>query len=153
MGTRSAIIVKVGHRKYAGIYCHWDGYPTHVGKMLFNHYNTLDKAEALIALGDLSSLKENLAPPEGATHTFDNPYVEDKTSNYASSKVTVAYGRDRGETDPDFVHPKAGKTVDEVSDKIDCAYVYVFRNGAWRYREVSSEYFKTLTEKVVNAKD
>lgn len=125
MGTRSAIIVKVG-KEYKGIYCHWDGYPTGlgVGAKLHIHYNSQEKAEALIALGDLSSLREKLAPEEGTTHTFDNPQAD----------VTVAYGRDRGETDPDYTHPKTGKTVEEVSNKIDCAYIYVFRNGRWMFR-------------------
>lgn len=135
MGTRSAIIVKVGS-KYKGIYCHWDGYPegrNGVGFMLANHYNTQERAEALVALGDISSLKENLAPPEGVIHTFDKPYCEDPKDNYARSKVTVAYGRDRGENDPSVCKPKVGKSIKSVECQIcDFAYTYVFSNGEWK---------------------
>lgn len=134
MGTRSAIIVKVGN-KYKGIYCHWDGYPdgTGVGYHLHNFYNSQERAEALIALGDLSTLKENLEPPEGVTHTFDAPYIEDVKANRATSKVTVAYGRDRGETDPEICKPKIGKTIKQVEDMIcDFAHSYVFANGKWK---------------------
>lgn len=118
MGTRSAIIVKVG-KGYKGIYCHWDGYPSHVGRILHEHYNTQDKANALVALGDLSSLKENIAPPVGFTHTFDKPI----------DNVTVAYGRDRGETG---IETKVGSTAKEVADRIDHAFCYVFKRGQWR---------------------
>ena len=139
MGTRSAIIVKVGNL-YKGIYCHWDGYPTHNGKILLEHYNSQERAEALIALGDLSSLRENLAPPEGVVHTFDN---------YSQIKVTVAYGRDRGQTSPDYIHPKVGKSPDEVADQIDCAYIYVFRNGRWLYKSIGRKTLKILDEAAV----
>ncbi len=138
MGTRSAIIVKVGS-KYKGIYCHWDGDPdgkeAGVGFHLFNHYNTLEKVKALVELGDLSTLKENLAPPLGVVHTFDNPYIgnRSKKSNPADSTVTVACGRDRGETDPDCIKPKIGRSIKEVEGKIcDFAHSYVFSNGEWK---------------------
>lgn len=134
MGTRSAIIVKVGN-KYKGIYCHWDGYPDGmgVGYHLFHHYATQEKVEALIALGDISTLKENVAPPDGVIHTFDAPYIEDAKANHATSKVTVAYGRDRGETDPSIINPKIGKSIKQVEDMIcDFAHSYVFSNGEWK---------------------
>lgn len=37
-------------------YCHWDGYPSGVGKSLKTEYKTVDAALALIARGDMSSL-------------------------------------------------------------------------------------------------
>lgn len=148
MGTRSAIIVKVGNL-YKGIYCHWDGYPTHNGKILLEHYNSQERVEALIALGDLSSLRENLAPPEGVVHTFDKPYMENPHDNYSHTKVTVAYGRDRGETSPDYILPKVGKSPDEVADQIDCAYIYVFRNGRWLYKSIGRKTLKILDEAAV----
>lgn len=131
MGTRSAIIVKVGN-KYMGVYCHNDGYPegTGVGYHLQKFYNSQEHAEALIALGDLSSVYEHIAPPEGATHTFDNRYIEE---GQRWTKVTTAYGRDRGETDPEIIKPKIGKSIKEVENLIcDFAHSYVFSNGEWK---------------------
>jgi len=115
MGTRSAIVKKTKDG-YTGIYCHWDGYPSNNGVLLRDHYQTEDKVSELIALGDLSSLREN-ANPKGDSHTYDTP----------EKGVTIAYHRDRGE---DF-HQVVGATIEEVVSKIDHAYAYVFENGAW----------------------
>ena len=69
------------------VYCHWDGYPAGVGKTLLNNYQTVEKVEALVALGDLSSVHAEVAPPEGVKHSYDD----------RADGVTVAYHRDRGE--------------------------------------------------------
>ncbi len=47
MGTRSDIIVNRTDGKWARIYCHWDGYIEHKGKILFENYSSQEKAEAL----------------------------------------------------------------------------------------------------------
>ena len=39
------------------IYNHSDGYLEYLGKMLIEHYNSEEKAKALVALGDVSILK------------------------------------------------------------------------------------------------
>ena len=59
MATRSTIAIKEGETVRA-IYCHWDGYPSGVGLGLIDNYNSKAQAEALIALGGFSSLKETL---------------------------------------------------------------------------------------------
>lgn len=116
MSTRSAIIAKIGN-KYYGVYCHSDGYLSWNGKMLLNHYNTPELAAQLIALGDLSSLNVKLAP--SGPHSFDK----------REEGVTVAYGRDRGETGTE---PKVGSSWRAVSRKIaNNGHVYVFEDGQW----------------------
>ncbi|WP_299548704.1 hypothetical protein [uncultured Helicobacter sp.] len=60
MATRSYIFVSEGKSftdQVKGIYCHWDGYVEGVGKTLKEHYNTDELANALINLGDISSLE------------------------------------------------------------------------------------------------
>lgn len=69
------------------IYCHWDGHPSHNGVLLREHYNSLTKVTELIALGNISSLRERVAPEPGQQHSFDSP----------AEGVTIAYARDRGE--------------------------------------------------------
>ena len=59
MSTRSYIAMKTP-AGYKAIFCHWDGYPDHVGKILKEHYNTLEKATELINLGDLECLYETI---------------------------------------------------------------------------------------------
>jgi hypothetical protein len=56
MATRSNIAIENQDRTVSSIYCHFDGYIDEVGKTLYENYNTREKMEQLIALGDISSL-------------------------------------------------------------------------------------------------
>ena len=61
MSTRSAIAIqetKDGPVQH--IYCHFDGYPKHNGKILNEHYRDPSKVKELLALGDLSVLDETI---------------------------------------------------------------------------------------------
>ncbi|MCD1124846.1 hypothetical protein LPW36_02145 [Jinshanibacter sp. LJY008] len=117
MATRSRINVKVGN-KYHSVYCHYDGYPEHVGRILFDHYNTQGKAEGLVSYGDISCLYERFDKPEG--HSFESP-VEG---------CTIYYGRDRGESNIGF------KVTDEpiVSDFCGEDYFYIWDGNQWSFR-------------------
>jgi hypothetical protein len=113
MGTRSRIAIKNPDNTYTSVYCHWDGYPEGVGSTLVKHYNTEVKVKELLALGDLSCLEKNLNPTE--PHSFDCPQDD----------VTVAYGRDRGESDQDA-------TTDTTLSAVQCEeYTYVFTDNTW----------------------
>ncbi len=90
MGTRSDIIVHRADGKWHRIYCHWDGYLSHNGKILFDHYTSQKHVEDLVALGDLSVL----GPKIGERHSFDN-----RSANKKAKDWCCAYGRDRGEKD------------------------------------------------------
>ena len=121
MSTRSFICVEQDDGSYKGVYCHWDGYLTYNGAMLLDHYNSRERAEALIALGDLSLLCEKLYPDPDKPHGFDY----DKRQ----PDVTVAYARDRGEknTEARIVTPESA--LDSWGE-----YLYVFcKDGKWRY--------------------
>ena len=96
MGTRSRIGVMHGD-KVKSVYCHWDGYLEHNGRILQESYDSA-KANNLVALGDLSSLGAGL----GEKHDFDikanygtPEYVAEME---AREKICTFYGRDRGET-------------------------------------------------------
>lgn len=118
MSTRSAIIRKVSEGQYEGVYCHFDGYLEGVGQILLDHYTDAKTVEKLIALGDLSTLAENVAPAKGVKHSFDA----------RAEGVTVAYHRDRGEE----YHIVKGASVDDVQAKIGHnGYIYVYENGEW----------------------
>ena len=51
MATRSHIGIKNQDNSVTYIYCHWDGYPGHNGKILLNHYQTEDKVRELMKIG------------------------------------------------------------------------------------------------------
>jgi len=123
MATRSRIGMEMPNGKVKSIYCHWDGYPEGVGATLQEHYVDPAKVEALIALGDISVLSENVAPRGGqerSRHSFQNP-VEGET---------IAYHRDRGES---FFPPRVDASVDAFSRSDIEDYGYVFtQSGEWK---------------------
>lgn len=113
MATRSTISIKTPEGKYRKIYCNWDGYLSHNGKILKEHYTDVDKINRLIDLGDISSLGENVEPK--GDHSYDKP----------EKGVVVAYGRDRGEEDVEF---KLFDTLAEIDLE---EYNYVWDDG-WK---------------------
>jgi hypothetical protein len=125
MSTHSSIAIVEASGEVKSIYCHWDGYPGHHGKLLVEHYNTEEKVKGFIALGGLSSLRERPAPKEGEEHSYKNP-VKD---------VTVAYHRDRAEP-LEIYHFKSLKEFEKNLDHLDARYVYVWHKGVWYYSYV-----------------
>ena len=91
MGTRSSITAKCEDGKFKTIYCHWDGYPSHNGKILLEDFQDQAKIEAMIELGDMSSLGRSIECPEG--HSYDDP----------AEGHSVFYTRDRGEEGVDCI--------------------------------------------------
>lgn len=117
MGTRSAIGVMHGDKAKV-VYCHWDGYLEHNGRILFEHYDS-PKANHLVSLGNISSLDKNIEIPEGMEHNFDK----------AAPGITTFYGRDRGEEDNEFTVCFSDA---EMYDQFDwCEYFYIMRDGVW----------------------
>ena len=60
MATRSNIMITSDWKNFAAAYCHWDGGLWYVGQLLNKHYNDTDTILDLVALGDMSSLKETV---------------------------------------------------------------------------------------------
>lgn len=119
MGTRSRIGVMHGD-VLKSVYCHWDGYLDHNGRILLEHYDSA-KANHLVSLGDISSLDKNVEIPEGVEHSFQVPL----------DGITVFYGRDRGETGCDF---QVSHTFNDFLEKCDASgaeYYYIMKDGVW----------------------
>jgi hypothetical protein len=125
MATRSRIGMEMPNGEVQSIYCHWDGYPAGVGATLKEHYTNPEKVEALIALGDISILSENVAPRGGqerSQHSFQNP----------ADGVTVAYHRDRGES-LWITQPRTDYSIESFVKTNFEEYGYVFTsNGEWK---------------------
>ena len=83
MGTRSTIALEFADGTVEQIYCHWDGYLSHNGAILQEHYSCPYKLRDLIDLGGISSLDKEI----GRKHDF----------NTRLEGVTTFYARDRGE--------------------------------------------------------
>jgi len=136
MGTRSTIGVVDENGFVKAIYCHWDGYPEHNGRILRDHYNTPSKILKLIKLGDLSSL----GPEIGRKHAFspfEVPEAERAAYEARTENWCTAYGRDRGEKET-----KAQKYKDIfefIGDDRGQDYSYVYVNGKWECRNSDKE--------------
>lgn len=61
MSTRCRIAVE-HDGKLESIYCHHDGYLSYVGRKLQKYYDNIEKVRALMELGDISSLGNDLKP-------------------------------------------------------------------------------------------
>jgi hypothetical protein len=86
MATRSNIAMKTQDGKIVSVYCHWDGYVANNGKILLENYTDIDKIEALVALGSISSLGTVI----GEQQDFDDRSTQ-------KDEWTLFYSRDRGE--------------------------------------------------------
>ena len=107
MGTRSNIAYKKSDGKIVSMYCHYDGYPQHNGVILSEHYNTKEKARALVDNGYQSGLEETV-----------------EKSNL----------RRVNEHPPTTYHSFHAFIMDI---NFDIEWVYLFKDDAWYYAETS----------------
>ena len=108
MNTRSAIGYKLPTGEVRGIYCHNDGYLSFNGRMLQQNYQESGKVTEMVELGDMSSLRDQIA---------DNVY----------------YQRDRGEDGVD-VATQSFTDVDDFVTKLaasNCQYFYLWNGNEW----------------------
>lgn len=134
MSTNALIAVKHGNN-FKSIYCHFDGYPSHTGKMLYENYDS-PKANHLVSLGNISFLGKNIYPRTDA-HSFETPEKD----------VTVFYGRDRGDKDQEF---KCSTTEEDFLSHRYVDHYYVMDNGRWMYYSTNTKEWVSLAEVLNN---
>jgi hypothetical protein len=145
MATRSTIALEFADGTIGQVYCHWDGYLAHNGKMLMEYYSNPFILRDLIDLGSLSSLR----PQIGTKHPFsmfEANMTQDEYANLYRDMCTF-YGRDRGEGQyeatyfKDYLH----FLVDGQQEEYD----YILRNvngvATWFVSDHGSDYM-LLTE-------
>jgi hypothetical protein len=112
MGTRSRVAVMHG-TVCKSVYCHYDGYLSYTGEILDKHYDS-SKANALVARGDNSGIKETL---EEMNFYEDRESDEEDVKEFVNSTPwTVAH------------------TFEEFLEQVQgcCGeYYYVMRDGVW----------------------
>jgi hypothetical protein len=114
MATPCYITVKINDKLYKTVYCNWDGYPSHTGKILLKYYNSQEKAESIVNLGNLSFLDKSVECPEG--HSFNTPI----------KGYSVFYDRDRGEDDNDAII-----TDEYIPKRLKEKYLYFWNGEKW----------------------
>lgn len=135
MSTRSNISMELPNGKYKTIYCHFDGYPEHNGELLLNYYNTKDKVEKLLSMGNLSSLAQKIDPQDGTKHSYK---YEDRQHD-----VCVFYNRDCGVKDQEA----KDLTLDNLKEAEWIDYFYIFtRNNEWKYYDYNFDTLHDLKE-------
>lgn len=123
MGTRSRIGIENSDGTVISISCNWDGYLSHVGRILHTSYTNEEKIRELMGLGNLSSLGEEL----GEQHPFDNPYQWGTVEHDEMERQCTAYGRDRGEWNTD-----ARVSANRAAYlKLAREYTYLWKDGEW----------------------
>jgi hypothetical protein len=125
-----------------GVYCHWDGYLEHNGVILGGSYRNTDKINALIGLGDLSVLRNEV----GEKHDFNNMKRD------APQRVngwTTAYHRDRGDElrQRVFDGPKAKSLFRSALRDSWAEYIYLYDLGKWYWSRPDGKRWLVLGNK------
>ena len=130
MATRSNIGYTLPTGEIRMIYCHYDGYPEHNGRILQEHYSSQERVEELVSFGDMSILAQNPGMPHQPGHSFDSP----------EKGICVYYGRDRKETGTE---PQTAPDSEESRQE---EYLYVWDGHAWRVCSWQWDGWKPLAE-------
>ena len=134
MATRSTIALEFADGTVGQVYCHWDGYLSHNGTILFKNYSNPFILRDLIDLGDLSVL----APMIGTKHDFD-ARVEGQCT---------FYGRDRGESGVEARY--FDNFEDYAANHQTEEYEYILRtDGRWYVSSYNTDGYITLAEAFV----
>jgi hypothetical protein len=105
MGTRSRIGIEMPNHTVVSVYCHWDGYVEHNGKILVEHYQNRDDVQELIDGGSISSLRTR------GTWDHSSP-LRDENGEYISDAAGyLKYKNDR-EPQPLYHSERAGQRED-----------------------------------------
>lgn len=129
MATRSRIGIKYSNGSIHSVYCHSDGYYSHNGRILHEHYQCLDKVKQLIALGSLSSLGELIGEKHNMDWRFDSQFETlggridwEKIRQDPRSLWCRAFGRDRGDVNTGATIVKHLSDMDSLLEE----YLYLF---------------------------
>lgn len=131
MSTRSWVARKLVDGSYLGIYIHSDGYPAWNGRILLENYRDEAKVEALLDLGWVSILRQEI----GEKHPFLFDIFDPDNQEALKKGWTMAYHRDRGD-EWDHVKPLFSANLHALLDTADqhnALWVYVWTDGAWHY--------------------
>lgn len=123
MSTRARIGMQHPDGMIRSIYVHSDGYPEHHGPLLLEHYTTAEQVTALLDLGDLSVLAEEI----GDVQDFDAQYADDDPRQ----RWCLAYGRDRGERGVGARDHADVPAFLQAVEATGAEYAYLWRDGAW----------------------
>ncbi|WP_152598142.1 hypothetical protein [Bifidobacterium cuniculi] len=117
------------------VYCHNDGYPEGVGRILVENYKTVERVEAVMKLGALSSLGRE---PVSFTREEYDAFGREMTEEELSAKCLSYKGWRDDDVPADEVEGR-GEYVDFNCADGDIEYLYLFDAGSavWRVHETA----------------
>ena len=130
MGTRSTIALEFADGTVEQVYCHWDGYLSHNGLILQEHYSDPFNLRDLIDLGGISSLgksigkKHPFGPAYNETDAVKKAKIQKEVDEAREAGYTTFYTRDRGE---DLTIEKFNDYADYVENHQYEEYEYILR--------------------------
>ena len=134
MATRAIIGIMHGDVCKA-VYCHWDGYLDHNGAILLEHYDSV-KANHLVSLGDLSSLRPNI----GEKHPFSSiGIMEHDDYEKAYGEMCTFYGRDREEENTEYKVLNSYQELLDFFSGCGAEYAYIMKQGVWYVKQYSGD--------------
>jgi hypothetical protein len=102
MGTRSRIGYELPDHSVVSVYCHWDGYVEHNGKILVEHYLKREDVQELIDGGSMSTLRTRGQWNSNALRDENGDYILDENG----------YMRFKNDRDPQpLYHSERGEEV------------------------------------------
>lgn len=123
MSTRARIGLLQSDGLVCSIYTHYDGYPSHHGPILLDHYNTVERVQALLALGALSALNANL----GEKVDFNKP----------AKDQCISYSRDLNEVEAESYTAPLGGFFQACDG---CDYIYLARVNQGELEWIAAPY-------------
>ena len=132
MGTRSRIGYELPDHTVVSVYCHYDGYVEHNGRVLVEHYTDRDAVKELIDGGSMSSLRTTHLWVTAAVRDQDGQIARDMDGNWVYSPTRdpqPLYHTERGE-ELEVDHTSFDEFVSGNSGE---EYAYLFDlNGNWK---------------------
>lgn len=132
MGTRSRIGYELPDHTVVSVYCHYDGYVEHNGRVLVEHYTDRDAVKELIDGGSMSSLRTTHLWVTAAVRDQEGQIVRDMDGNWVYSPTRdpqPLYHTERGE-ELNVEHTSFDEFVSGNSGE---EYAYLFDlNGNWK---------------------
>jgi hypothetical protein len=111
MATRSRIGIELPDHTVVSVYCHWDGYVGHNGKILVQHYQERKDVQELIDGGSMSSLRTRETWGGG-------PILKDENGEYL--RDSEGYIMSEGDRDPQpLYHTERGEEINVEHTSFD----------------------------------
>lgn len=148
MGTRGRIGIEMKDGSVVSVYCHYDNYPEHTGKILKEHYTAKEQVKELIDGGSMSSIKSTHLWETKALRNDAGEILTDQHGNwkYAPTRSPQPlYHTERGEE----ICVEHTNYKEFISGNSGEEYAYLFTlNNQWKAYKIGWGDINTVQVKI-----